>query len=353
MATRPSPVHGLKPLPNFSALDGCHCISGSLARIFQWADHPLSEEMILGLGAGLGFLYWRMKTGSGEYIFVGGRGNFKGFYEDLAKRTGVAIREVRTASAKKAEADLIRDLKENKPVMLGGDMGMLPWFAFPREYHFGAHTFVACGYDGEDTVLCSDIDQKGAGVKKGFLATASLAQLRQARASRFKPFPPKNLRLEFDFTHFRKPGKAEIDAAIRQTLDAELHPPIRNCGVKGIRHTAEELLKWPSQLNHADLRANLFNLYIFIESGGTGGGCFRPMFGRFLRESAGIMGNRALLKSADEFEEIGQRFSAVGMLFKNAAKVHDLEPRIEAASKGFREIAYLEEQACEHLERSI
>jgi len=313
----------------------------------------MSEEMLLGLGAGLGFAYWRMKFGRNESVFVGGRGNMKGFYEDLGKRTGVVIREFRTSSAAKAEADLLRQLKENKPVMLGGDMGFLPWFKFPVDYHFGGHTFVACGYDGRDTVLCSDIDQKGAGLKKGFLATTSLAQLRKARGSTFKPFPPKNLRLEFDFTHFHKPVKADIVAAIRQVIDAELRPPIRNFGVPGMRHTADELLKWPSQFSDFDLRMNLFSLYIFIESGGTGGGCFRPMYGRFLREAAGIVGNRALLKSAEEFEKIGEKFSEVGLFFKNAAKLHDLQHRVEAASKGFRELADMEERACRELEKGL
>jgi len=353
MAIQATPAQHLKPFPNFSALDGCHCISGSLARIFHWAGHPVSEEMLLGLGAGMGFVYWRMKFGDRESVFVGGRGNMKGFYQDLAKRSGVVIREVRTASAAKAETALLRSLAEGVPVMLGGDMGMLPWFTFPRDYHFGGHTFVACGYDGEDTVLCSDIDQKGAGVKKGFLATTSLAQLRKARGSTFKPFPPKNLRLEFDFTHFRNPGEAEVVDAIRQTIDAELNPPIRNFGVSGMRHTAEELLDWPSQFSDFDLRMNLFNLYIFIESGGTGGGCFRPMFARFLRESAGITGNRALLESAEAFEQIGRKFSEVGLLFKNAAKLHDLQHRIEAAAKGFRELGDWEETACRALEKAL
>lgn len=353
MSTHAIATLHLKPIPNFSALDGCHCISSSIARIFHWANLPVSEEMLLGLGAGLGFVYWRMKFGGNESVFVGGRGNMKGFYEDLSKRTGVAIREVRTSSAAKAEKELLLRLSENQPVMLGGDMGFLPWFKFPVDYHFGGHTFVACGYDGHDTVLCSDIDQKGAGLKKGFLATASLEQLRKARASTFKPFPPKNLRLEFDFTHFHKPVKADIVFAIRQVIDAELKPPIKNFGVPGMRHTADELLKWPSQFSDFDLRMNLFSLYIFIESGGTGGGCFRPMYGRFLRESAEVTRNQALMKSADNFEKIGQKFSEIGLLFKNALKLHDLQHRVETASKGFRELADIEEKACRDLEESL
>lgn len=353
MATQIIPTLDLKPFSNFEALDGCHCISSSLARVFHWAGHPISEEMLLGLGAGMGFVYWRMKFETSEYVFVGGRANLKGFYQDLAKRTGVVIREKQTSSAAKAETELLRSLRDGKPVMLGGDMGILPWFKFPKEYHFGGHTFVACGYDGHDTVLCSDIDQKAAGVKKGFLAPISLGQLRKARGSTFKPFPPKNLWLEFDLSCFRKPGKEEIVAAIRQVIDAELKPSIKNFGIKGMRHTADELLKWPSQLSDFDLRVNLFNLYIFIESGGTGGGCFRPMYARFLRECAPVIGKPALKQSADDFEKIGNKFSEIGMLFKNAAKLHDLSHRIQTAAMGFREIADLEETACRDLEKAL
>jgi hypothetical protein len=343
----------IQPFPKFAALDGCHCITSSLARIFHWSGHPLSEEMLLGVGVGMGFVYWRMKFGNSESVFVGGRSNLKNFYHDLGKRTGVSIREVQTSSSSKAETELLRSLKDQKPVMLGGDMGMLPWFSFPVEYHFGGHTFVACGYDGNDTVLCSDIDQKGTGLKKGFVAPVSREQLRKARSSPFKPFPPKNLSLEFDFSGFRKPTSAEIVAAIRQMIDGALNPPIKNFGVRGMRHTADELLKWPAQFTDSELRSSLFNLYIFIEVGGTGGGCFRPMYARFLAECAHLTGIRALLKSAENFEHIGRKFTEIGLLFKNAAKLKDLQHRIRTASEGFREIAALEEQACRQLEQIL
>jgi hypothetical protein len=339
----------MQPFTEFIALDGCHCITSSLARIFHWAGHPLSEEMLLGLGAGMGFVYWRMKFGNSESVFVGGRSNLKTFYQDLGKRTGVAIRELQTSSESKAETELLRSLKERKPVMLGGDMGMLPWFSFPVEYHFGGHTFIACGYDGNDTILCSDIDQKGTGLKKGFVAPISREQLRKARSSPFKPFPPKNLWLEFDFSAFRKPTSEEVVTAIRQMIDGALNPPIKNFGVRGMRHTADELLKWPTQFSDSELRSSLFNLYIFIEVGGTGGGCFRPMYARFLGECAHLTGIRALLKSAEDFEHIGHKFTEIGLLFKNAMKVKDLQPRIKTASNEFRQLAEMEEQACRHL----
>jgi hypothetical protein len=343
----------LEPMPGFAALDGCHCISSSLARIFAHAGHPLSEETLFALGVGMGFVYWRMKIAGQETVFVGGRSNLKEFYKDLGKRTGVVIREKLTSSAAKAESELLRLLAANTPVMLGGDMGLLPWFDLPPGYHFGGHTFVACGYDGQDTILCSDIEQKASGVKKGFVAPITLQQLRKARGSTFKPFPPKNLWLEFDFSKFHQPRPEGVIAAIRQMVDTELHPPIKNFGVRGMRHTADEILKWPDQFEDHELRMHLFNLYIFIEIGGTGGGCFRPMYARFLREAAAIAENRALVKSAEAFENIGSRFTEIAMMFKDAEKLRDLKSRIASVSKIFREIADREQEACLFLEQHL
>jgi hypothetical protein len=343
----------LRQFPGFVALDGCHCVSSSLARMFHFAGHPVSEEMLLGLGAGMGFIYWRMKFAEMETVFVGGRGNPKGFYQDVAGRTGVAIQEKQTGSAAKAEAELVRMLEAKQPVMLGVDMGFLPWFELPKDYHFGGHTCVACGWDGKGTVLGSDIDQRASGVKKGFVAPVTLKQLREARGSKFKPFPPKNLWLEFDFSRFRKPGVEEIASSIRQTVDAMLNPPIKNFGVRGMRHTADELLKWPEQFGDHDLRMNLFNLYIFIEVGGTGGGCFRPMYSRFLGECAGVTGNRKLEKCADAFAEVGEKFSRIGQMFQGAQKMKDVGGAVRAAAERFREIAGMEEAALRMLEGSI
>ena len=82
--------------------------------------------------------------------------------------------------------------------------------------------------------------------------------------------------------------------AIREQAEPMLEPPIRNIGVKGIRKAAQMVPKWPEKLDADELRFALFNAYIFISPvGGTGGGCFRYMFSRFLREAAEITGRPA------------------------------------------------------------
>jgi hypothetical protein len=188
-------------------------------------------------------------------------------------------------------------------------------------------------------------------VKKGFYAPVTLEQLAKARGSAFKPFPPKNLRLEFDFAGFRAPGGREILASIAQTVDALLHPPIKNFGIAGLRLTAKQLLRWPASFPDKELRMNLFNLFVFIEIGGTGGGCFRPMYARFLEECAGILALPALADAAEIFHQSGGKFTEIALLFKDAEKMKNIEENVRRASKLFEEIATLEEKGCRLLEQ--
>jgi hypothetical protein len=317
-------------------------VTNALAKIYYHNDHPLSEDMLLGLGAGMGFIYWSPKGG---YPFVGGRGNQKGFYGDLGMRTGVRINEVSTASEKKAEAALVERLKRREPVMVFGDMGYLPWFEMPEGYHFGGHSFVVCGYEAPDRVLVSDMDQKAGGLKKGFYYATTLDKLRIARGSKFKPFPPNNASLDFDFSGYHAPEPEGIYAAIRQTADAMLNPPIKNLGIRGIRHTAKEIAKWPGQFDETGLIMNLFNLYIFIEIGGTGGGCFRYMYARFLKDAARMTGDKKLEDASALMDQSGRMFSEIGLKFKDLEDKSRLRERIAEACETFGRIADVEEKA--------
>jgi hypothetical protein len=240
-------------------------------------------------------MYWHQK---GTLPFIGGRSNTKDFFNDLGQRCGVSIRSISTSSVKKARQRLEEYVSAEQPLMLYGDMAYIPWFShFPDDYHFGGHTFVICGYDGQDTLLASDIEPRETGMKKGFFAPITFEQLEQARNSPYKPFPPRNTWLEFDFSGFHEPRPEDIYASLRQTARDMLEPPISNMGVKGIRRTAKEILKWPGRYDDKTIRLMLFNIYIF------------------------------------------------GRLFKDFEDPYDVKERIESAFPMLNEIADLEYQA--------
>jgi hypothetical protein len=341
----------VKPFENCPALDGCHCQTNSLAKIFQHAGCPLSEEMLLGLGAGQGFFFWRQK---GTWPFIGGRSNVKNFFTDLGSRCGVLIESKSTSSIKKARETLIEQMGLRKPVMVFGDMGFIPWFShLPDDYHFGGHTFVICGFNWGDTFLASDIDPKSSGLKKGFYAPITMDQLEKARSSTFKPFPPKNTWLEFDFSGFHTPTPEDIYSSIRQTIKDMLNPPISNAGVKGIRRTGQEMKKWIQLFDEKTLRMILFNIHILIDLGGTGGGIFRLMYSRFLKEASQITTNPAMEEISSIIEQSGRMFSETGKLFKDYKEPYDMEDRIKVASKRLNDIANVETVAYKKLLQAI
>ena len=122
---------------------------------------------------------------------------------------------------------------------------------------------------------------------------------------------------------------------------------------KGLRRTSNEILKWPGLFKDKELRMNLFSIYIFVEIGGTGGGCFRYMYSRFLREAASLTSNNALEKVSTMIFESGKLFTELGFLFKDAETSKDLEMNIKTASDKYIKIADIEEKAFQYLRENI
>jgi hypothetical protein len=323
-----------------------HCVTGSMRHVYVYNGHDISEEMLLGLGAGVSYGYWHFK---GTAPFMGGRGGFKPPLEiRTGERTGVVVEAHRTTSARKARKTLLDMLEAGQPVMIQCDMGFLPYFDFGGdEYHFGGHAVVICGYDPEtDSVLVADRDEE--------LHSVPMEDLAMARGSTFKPFPPKNLWYTFDFADKRQPTAAEVRQAILEQTGPMLEPPIRNIGVKGIRKSAQMVPRWPEKLDEEELRFALFNAWVFISpEGGTGGGSFRYMFSRFLREAAGITGNPRLEESADQFRQIGDRWEELGGWFRLASKAPDPAGLLDECVVPLNHLADLEEVAWRQLRERV
>jgi hypothetical protein len=336
----------LRPLGGFESLETHHCVTGSMRHIYAYNSHDISEDMLLGIGAGVSFMYWHQK---GQMPFMGGRGLPKPSMEEIAgQRTGVAIRHHTTTSARRARQALLEILNAGQPVQLQVDMGYLPYFDFDgEEYHFGGHAVVACGYDPEtDVVLIADRDKE--------LHPVSMEDLEKARGSTHNPFPPKHKWLTFDFANMRHPTADEVRQAIAQQAEPMLEPPISNFGVEGIRKAARMVVKWPDSMSEKEIGWTFFNCYIFISpEGGSGGGNFRYMFSRFLREGAGITGNSRLVESADEFHHIADEWGRLGEWFKRASTASHPASRVGECVAPLQALADLEEAAWTRLRNLV
>jgi hypothetical protein len=332
----------MKPFTEFVPLQTHHCVTGSMRHIYAFNGCDVSEELLLGLGEGVGFMYWQAK---GQPPFLGGRAFPKPGMETIAgQRTGVRIEDHHTGSSSKARQALLGMLSARQPVMVQVDMGFLPYFNFGgQEYHFGGHVVVVCGCNPQTgQVLIAERDG---------LHPIPMADLEQARSSTFKPFPPGNTWWSFEFGGFHPPAAQAVRLAIANHANAMLQPPIRNMGVKGIRTAAERIQLWPKQMSSENIRLALFNTFIFISSvGGSGGGIFRYMFGRFLQEAAIITGEPRLSESAAEFKRIGDAWESFAGWAKAVSGIPDPAARLQESAAPLLEIADQEQAAWEKLQ---
>lgn len=77
-----------KTVDNFQPAGGMHCITNAMKQIFNFYGHPLSEEMLFGLGEGLDFAYINMAHSP----MVSGRSKIMEFEGILSKRLGVGMK---------------------------------------------------------------------------------------------------------------------------------------------------------------------------------------------------------------------------------------------------------------------
>ena len=345
---------------------GVHCISSSLRDVFEFQGHKFSEEMVFGLDCGLGFAYWPMKRAVPP-IFVGGRGS-RGI-EDVCRILGIKWERKITTSTKKAW-QAVKELVDNDvPVMLQADMFYLDYFG-GETGHFGGHMIVLAGYDekrGEAYVTDVRNEKIEAKRREDGLFVTSLESLAEARSSKYKPFPPRNAWFTFAFPRESIPLKEAIKTAIKSNADSFLNPPIKNLGVKGIKHFAKQVIKWPDTIRgtiHGPiqfkteitmLKLNLILAYAFIEEAGTGGGFFRRIYSRFLGEAGHILRARVLrkasnlmMKSADIWTEIANILLAASETQQD--KVKDI---LVKAQPKITECAEIEEKTFKLLASAI
>ena len=223
-------------IDDFNLFGGLHCETSAVRKVFLYNDLPISEEMLFGLGGGIGFIYWYMKQMPAP--MVGGRGGGRYFIEEAARRAGVTLTIQRTTSTKKGHTRLLEKLSSKVPAVIYADMAYLPYMGVPEDAHFGQHVFVIYGVDEDaDIVYISDRAKRG--------VTVTVNELKRARASKFPPWPPQHAIFDIDLPSQLTITQKMVREALHQTVQGMMNPPIRNIGLKGIQKWAKLILKWP------------------------------------------------------------------------------------------------------------
>lgn len=207
-------------IENIKPFDGQHCETTATGTLLHQIGVELSEPMLFGLGEGLGFIYWKMKTM--DFPFIGGRIKADLLTKNIAKNLNLELTVKETSSKQKAWEGVKQLLDNGQAVGLKLDCFHLEYFS--RPFHFAGHYAAIYGYDSDNAFLVDTRQQGG-------LVTTSLKSLASARAEK-GPMSSKNL-----YYILLKPDsgldlKRATLTAIRNNANDYLNPPITNIGYK-------------------------------------------------------------------------------------------------------------------------
>ncbi len=278
-------------------------MTSSLWKMLNHFGLTISEEMLVGIASGLGFIYWNMKQL--PVPFVGGMngGRFPTILGIAVDRLGGQWSVLKSSSVKRAHEQLKGVLRENIPALVCVDIGFLDYLSLGGDDHFGMHTVLVFGIDeARNEAYISD--------RFSTPITIPLTSLQQARASNFHPFPAVNKLMTVQMPEHLTSLESIIPMAIRENAGFMLNPPISNMGIKGILRWKKELLKYPTIMPHSNLLVQaLCEHYVYIEVGGSGGALFRRIYSDFLAESSTIMKDKLLRDASKEYRKISQMWS--------------------------------------------
>ena len=284
---------------------GNHCGSTALRNLLAFHGVEVSEEMAFGLGAGACFYYLALEDASPSRWFNGRTARLEESFREL---TGAAL-ELRTFPPEDDGAwpAAAAEVDAGRPVLLLTDIYHLDHYG--NSAHFPGHAVVLAGYD-EEVAHLSDT---------GFeeLQTTRLENLARARHSGHPAYPLEGhmftVAEELDPEALRAAIPAAIDRAVREMLEPSWG---EFAGLPAVERLAAEAGAWPEVGEDWQWCARF--AYQVIERRGTGGGCFRPMYSRFLAEAGR---EEAPLAAA-----AGERWTELAEAFKAASESDDPEP---------------------------
>lgn len=321
----------IEPIKPFN---GQHCETTATGTLLLQLGLEMSEPMLFGIGEGLGYIFWNMKTM--ELPFIGGRIKPDALTENIARNLNLELTVRETASTQKAWENVKALVDNGQVVGLKMDCYHLEYFTKP--FHFAGHYAALYGYD-EDYAYLVDTVQQG-GKAKTTLKSLALARAEKGSMS------SKNLYYTLQKTEKTFNLNTVIVSAIKNNAALHINPPISNIGYKGIYKTGMEIIKWFNTSN--DIEHDFRTTASMMEKAGTGGAIFRNLYRDFLKESYELLKLEKLKEGYEAFVEIASLWSSVIELFEKVGQTKDFK-YIQEASVLLKTLSEKERIAMENL----
>jgi len=316
------------------AFTGVHCETTATGTLLKQIGIDLSEPMLFGLAQGLGFIYWNMKCM--DFPFIGGRIKPDSITKNLADLLNLKLDVRKTASVKKAWANVEEPLADGKPVGLKLDCYHLDYFT--TKIHFAGHYAALYKLDDQFAYLI-DTSQQG---KTCRTSRKSLELARNEKG----PMSSRNLSYTLEKTKNTPPLRDILPVAIRRNAEDFLNPPIRNIGYKGIAKTSREIVNWFER--STEKQRDFTTTAMLMEKAGTGGALFRNLYRDFLLEAQQHIDSPALIQAHKDYTAIAEEWTEVAALLNRAGETETIQP-IHNAAALLADLSLKEKAAMEQL----
>jgi len=299
----------------YPTLGGAHSDTTVIARALAarglqnpLTKQPFSEAMILGIGGGIGGMYFVWEMCGMVWLTVGGRywiqDNVK-FYDSLGRQLGLSMNYQQPGGKKAAQTALDGMLAQGPSALAWVDLASLPYHGVDPRWKKGlVHTLGVIGQNKDGSYLVDD--------RAPMPFTISREALEEARQT--QPYMKARL-LDFALPKKAIDVAAAVAGGINTMIEYSLNPPIKNFGIPAFEKWADLVVNkkdkkgWPTVMaTDTALGGALLGAYQSIETD-TGGGLLRPLYAEFLTEAGKQTKNKGLIAAAKESEALGKQWT--------------------------------------------
>jgi hypothetical protein len=270
-----------------------------------------TEEILFGLGGGIGCAYFLFDMHGGHPVYIGYRihakeGDTPYFTLQMTEGWGATADVRHSSSPSAATKSLVKILNDGFTPIVWVEVTKLPYM-FLSGNPLAYHQVVVYGMEGDD-VLVGDLGDS--------VIRMSMEELTEARNSNYAP----KFRTVVISEATAKPQLREtLSDRIRVTCSQMLEGlGIANFGLAALNKWGQMLTNtknkkgWPNCFpGGPPLHGAMSSVFAQIELRGYGGSAFRGLYADFLDQAAGVLKKSALKKVAEQFRESEASWRAI------------------------------------------
>lgn len=290
---------------------GANCGTNATRVALRYMGYDLSEEMVFGLGSGLGFIYQYFVEE--ESYFVSGKN--ESLENNVCSLLGGQCISGFWDDNEAAWNSLKNFIDNDIPVIVDTSIQELPYF---KEYMeslfnigFGLHNVLVAGYDEKDKTILL-LDHRWTRPK-----IISIHDFEKARSTKNTTIAPRNgFKVLLPAQPCLDSLDRDIESAIQLNINRIRYPYAFKMGLKGIKMFQKDVIKF-----YSNLEENKKHIVVFgslLEKLGTGGGNYRRMYGNFLKEAGKKTGNQKLIGIGTEYIRIANVWKKLSNIFLRA-----------------------------------